>query len=128
MSSRDQRDRDDELLGPPPGMLSMPDQDTELQVILDQVTGGGLYPHWDNRPDRHATDSRCVVYHGTSRCWRDEEWKAWIGCVHEHIASSGVCGFHMIEIETARFGWRCSLCWDATGQVVLARYISKEPA
>ena len=128
----DPRDRDDELLAqlskPPPGMLTMPeDEQSALQQALDRATGGGLYPHWDNRPDRRKTDDRCVVYHGAKRCHMDAAVRAWIGCPHEHIAPSDVCGFHATEIERAKFGWRCSLCWDATGTVSTARYIRQEP-
>lgn len=133
----DPRDRDDELLAEiatpaghgtlPPNMLSMPGDLHWLQRKLDEATGGGLYPHWDNRPDRRKTDDRCVVYHGAKRCHMDAAVRAWIGCPHEHIAPSDVCGFHATEIERAKFGWRCSLCWDATGTVSTARYIRQEP-
>lgn len=125
----DPRDADDELLsrieGPPPNMLTMPEED-EIQQALDRATGGGLYPHWDNRADRHKTDDVCVVYHGTRRCRSDATVHIWIGCPHEHIARSGVCEAHADEAERARFGWRCSLCWDSGGGVVLARYIRRE--
>jgi hypothetical protein len=127
MSGYDQRDLDDELLGPPPNMLNLDPPEGTLQQMLDKATGGGLYPHWDNRADRRKTDDTCVVYHGTRRCYRDATDRAWIGCAHEHIAPSDVCGFHAIEIETARFGWRCSLCWDASGTVVMAYFIRREP-
>ena len=138
----DQRDLDDELLsrtpaprtpptspdGPPPNMLSMPlKEDSALQRELDKVTGGGLYPHWDNRDDQRRPDAGCVVYESGGRCRYDGAWKAWIGCPSEHIAASDICEHHMPEIERAKFGWRCSLCWDATGTVVLAYFIRKEP-
>jgi hypothetical protein len=107
-------------------MLTMGDPGDPIQQALDRATGGGLYPHWDNRAARRHTDNGCVVYHGTRRCDQPEAWKAWIGCPHEHIAPSGVCDKHITEVEQAEFGWRCSLCWDRGGGVVLARFIKKE--
>lgn len=138
----DQRDIDEELLSrtparripltdpdtPPPGMLTLPEnRETELQQALDRATGGGLYPHWDNRPDHRKTDDACVVYHGTRRCRMAATVRIWIGCPSEHIAPSDACEAHADEAERTRLGWRCSLCWDATGTVVLARYIRREP-
>jgi hypothetical protein len=127
----DQRDLDEILLNgsrTPDSRTQLTASADYLQEILDRVTGGGLGPRWDNQPERRQDGSRCVVFHGngTSQCPLDAEWRAWIGCEHEHIAPSGVCGICMTGIERFKGGWRCSLCWDATGEVVLARYIRKE--
>jgi hypothetical protein len=97
-----------------------------LQEILDRATGGGPGPRWDNQPARWQDGKRCVVFHGSSQCPFAAVWSAWIGCPHEHIASSGVCDACITDIEHFRGGWRCSLCWDATGEVVLALFITKE--
>lgn len=127
---RDQRDIDEELLSRTPAPRTPPaSPDDELQKLLDRATGG-LVPRWENTPDRHRPDDRCVVYASPRedrRCHRDAEVNVWIGCPHEHVARSGVCGSHAIELETAKFGWRCNLCYEASGTVVLAYYIRTEP-
>jgi hypothetical protein len=133
-AASDPRDRDDELLARLEGrdQQAAPAADpgnSELQRLLDQATGGA-YPRWKNSPESFKDDDRCVVYGSDRedrRCYRDAAWHVWIGCGSEHIARSGVCEFHAIELATAKFGWRCNLCYEATGQVVLAYFIRKEP-
>lgn len=129
--SPDQRDLDDALLSrpryPSPAIPAPPAAKSELQALLDKATGGG-YPHWENQPSQHKDDDRCVVYGGpSSRCTAMATWHVWIGCPHEHVARSGVCERHAVKLETQKVGWRCQACYDASGEIVLARYIRKEP-
>lgn len=125
----DPRDSDDELFARLEGRQQAApaaDADSELQALLDKATGG-LVPRWENAPEQNLPDGGCVCHPGGRRCHRNATEIVWIGCPHEHVAKSGVCGFHATELETAKFGFRCSLCWKATGQVVLAWYIKREP-
>jgi hypothetical protein len=128
----DQRDLDEQLLSGTrrtsgsPAVRPGPEKGF-LQTQLDRATGGA-YPRWEN--NRWLEDSRCVVYTSPSedrRCHRDATEHVWIGCRSEHIARSGVCSFHAAELATAKFGWRCNLCFEATGEVVLAYFIKREP-
>jgi hypothetical protein len=66
-----------------------------------------------------------VVFSGDSRCLLPAVWDAWIGCEHEHVAPSGVCDAHVLMVECST-GWRCQNCYEASGQIVHARFIKKE--
>lgn len=125
----DPRDSDDELFARLEGrqqQAAPAAEDSELQRLLDKATGG-LVPRWENAPEQNLPDGGCVCHPGGQRCHRDATEIVWIGCPHEHVARSGVCGFHAIELEAARFGFRCGRCHEATGQVVLAYFIRREP-
>jgi hypothetical protein len=135
----DQRDRDDELLArhPAPGqqpyrvqVASPPDDAAFIQRQLDRATGG-LVPRWQN--DQHFTDHQCAALRSATwdlanpqRCANDETDWVWFGCPHEHINRSGVCAYHADHFEHYKGGWRCQLCYDATGEIILARFIRRE--
>lgn len=107
------------VLFPSPGYRQPTDD--ELQHALDTVTGG-LWPRWRN--EEHTGDDLCDVYLGERRCQAERAWIAWFGCVHEHVAPSDVCAGHIERAE--RDSFRCQLCYDKSGEVILSRMIKKE--